>query len=62
MIKITVNGSLDSALKKLKFKFDKSNVKKELNDRKEFKKPSVVRRELIQKAAYVQKRRDSEAD
>jgi small subunit ribosomal protein S21 len=62
MIKITVNGSLDSALKKLKFKFDKSNVKKELNDRKEFKKPSVVRRELIQKASYVQKRRDSEAD
>ena len=46
MIKIKVEGgSLDSALKKLKFKFDKLKIRKELTDRKEFVKPSIERRE-----------------
>jgi len=62
MIKIKVSNSLDSALKQLKFKFDRSNVKKELTERKEFTKPSVERRKILRKAAYMQFRRDQEMD
>lgn len=62
MIKIKVNNSLDAALKQLKFKFDRSNIKKELTQRKEFTKPSVEKREILRKAAYRQYRRDQEMD
>lgn len=60
MIKIEVNKSLDAALKNLKFKFDKSGIKKELSDRQAFEKPSVTRRLQKQKAAYRQKRSDEQ--
>ena len=61
MIKIKLEGgSLDSALKKLKFKFDKLKIRKELTDRKEFVKPSIERREEIRKASYIQNLRDEE--
>jgi small subunit ribosomal protein S21 len=51
---------LDSALKKLKFKFDKLKIRKELTNRKEFVKPSIERREEIRKASYIQNLRDEE--
>jgi small subunit ribosomal protein S21 len=61
MIKIKVEGgSLDSALKKLKFKFAKLKIRKELTNRKEFVKPSIERREEIRKASYIQNLRDEE--
>ena len=61
MIKIKVEGgSLDSALKKLKFKFDKLKIRKELTARQEFVKPSVERREEIRKASHIQHLRDEE--
>lgn len=64
MIKIDLSKekNLESALKKLKFKFDKLGTKKELLQRKEFEKPSVSRRAQKLKAKYVQKLRDSEQD
>jgi ribosomal protein S21 len=65
MINIELNGknSLDSALKQLKFKFIKRGVTKELNDRKTFKKKSVIRREQIRNANYLQRKRsESERD
>lgn len=61
MIQIKVNN-LDSALKQLKFKFDRQGTKKELMERKEFKKPCVAKREMLKKAAYKQWKRDQERD
>lgn len=58
MIKIEVTKSLDSAIKKLKFKFDKSGVKKELFDRQSYEKPCVTKRLQKQKAIYRQKKLD----
>jgi len=52
--------NLESALKKLKNKFDKQGTKKELLQRKEFTKPSIEKRAEKLKAKYVQKLRDSE--
>jgi small subunit ribosomal protein S21 len=52
--------SLDSALKKLKYKFTKNKTKEQLFERKEFTKKSVARREEIRKAQYRQKIRSSE--
>ena len=52
--------SLDSALKKLKYKFTKNKTKEQLFEKKEFTKKSVVRREEIKKAKYKQFRSDQE--
>jgi len=54
MIKIDVKKekSLDSALKKLKYKFNKTKVKEQLFERKEFTKKSVSRREEIRRAKH----------
>ncbi|NBV27837.1 30S ribosomal protein S21 [bacterium] len=64
MIKIKLNKekNLDSALKKLKFKFEKRGVKRELLDRKEYTKPSVVRRDMLLRAKYKQANFDNYQD
>jgi small subunit ribosomal protein S21 len=46
------NGGIEKALKVLKRKFSQTGVVRELRERKEFKKPSVRRREEIQKAIH----------
>jgi len=48
------HGSLDRALKVLKRKFDQVGTVRELRERKEFKKPSVKRREEMIDAKYRQ--------
>ena len=60
IIDIKKEKSLDSALKKLKYKFTKNKTKEQLFERKEFTKKSVARREEIRKAQYRQKIRSSE--
>ncbi|NBU81551.1 MAG: 30S ribosomal protein S21 [Flavobacteriaceae bacterium] len=56
MIKVEIGKDpIDKALKIFKRKFDRVGVIKELKKRKEFKKKSVVRREEIKKAIYVEK-------
>jgi small subunit ribosomal protein S21 len=56
MIKVEIGKDpIDKALKIFKRKFDRVGVVKELKKRKEFKKKSVVRREEIKKAIYVEK-------
>lgn len=60
IIDLKKEKNLESALKKLKNKFDKQGTKKELLQRKEFVKPSVEKRGEKLKAKYVQKLRDSE--
>lgn len=54
LINIKDHGSLDRALKVLKRKFEQVGTVRELRARKEFKKPSVKRREEILHAKYRQ--------
>lgn len=57
MIKIDVSKfkSLDQALKFYKQKRNKIGIDKDLRARTEYVKPSVARRQEIQKAAYKEK-------
>ena len=52
VINIKENESIDKALKRFKKKFEKTGAVKELRRRKEFTKPSVIRRGEIKKAIY----------
>lgn len=52
IIDVKKEKSLDSALKKLKYKFSKSKVREQLFERQEFTKKSVKRREEMRKASY----------
>ncbi len=54
IINIKENESIDRAVKRFKKKFEKTGVLKELRSRAYFKKPSIVRREEVIKARYVQ--------
>lgn len=47
--------NLERALKKYKKKFEKAQILKTLRARKTFTKPSVLRRQEIQKAIFKQK-------
>ena len=60
IIPVKDGESIDRALKKYKRKFDKTGVKRQLQNRKQFTKPSVERRAQIQKAQYIQGLRDAE--
>ncbi len=61
VINIKDNESIDRALKRFKKKFEKTGALRELRSRTFFIKPSVVRREQIKKAAYIQNLRDLES-
>jgi len=54
IINVKDHGSLDRALKVLKRKFEQVGTVRELRARKEFKKPSVKRREEVLNAKYRQ--------
>jgi len=54
IVPIKEGENIDRALKKLKRKFEKTGVVKELRNRQKFTKPSVVDREQRLKAIYVQ--------
>ncbi|RKE98079.1 30S ribosomal protein S21 [Ichthyenterobacterium magnum] len=62
MLKIPVKEgeNIERALKRYKRKFVKTTVKNQLQERKQFTKPSVERRAQIQKAQYVQGLKDQE--
>ena len=59
-IKVKKGEKIESALKRLKRKFRDTGVMKQLRERKEFTKPSIIRRKQIQKAQYIQNLRDKE--
>mgnify|MGYP001349463398 CR=1 FL=1 len=61
-IKVKKGEKIEAALKRLKRKFRDTGVMKQLRERKEFTKPSVIRRKQIQKAQYIQKLRDQETN
>jgi small subunit ribosomal protein S21 len=56
IIDVTKFGSIEQALKVYKNKTNKIGTVRELRDRQEFVKPSVKRREEVQKAVYLQKK------
>ncbi len=60
IIPIKDGENIDRALKRFKRKFDKTGTKRSLQTRKEFLKPSIKRRAVIQKAQYIQRLRDQE--
>ncbi|MGB1308906.1 MAG: 30S ribosomal protein S21 [Oceanihabitans sp.] len=60
-IKVKEGENIERALKRYKRKFVKTTVKNQLQERKQFTKPSVARRALIQKAQYVQNIKDQES-
>lgn len=60
IIPVKEGENIDRALKRYKRKFVKTTIKKQLQTRKQFTKPSVLRRAQIQKAQYIQNLRDQE--
>ena len=60
IIPIKEGENIDRALKRFKRKFDKTGVKRQLQTRKQFTKPSVENRVKLQKAQYIQGLRDAE--
>lgn len=48
------SDSLDKALKKYKKKYEKAGILRELRNRQTFTKKSVVRRNTILKAAFIE--------
>tara|TARA_B100001939_G_C16696806_1_gene511113 strand:+ start:140 stop:328 length:189 start_codon:yes stop_codon:yes gene_type:complete len=59
-IPVKEGESIERALKKYKKKFERTGVLKELRDRKEYTKKSIVRRQQIIKAEYVEKLKSAE--
>jgi small subunit ribosomal protein S21 len=60
IIKVKDGEKIDRALKRLKRKFRDTQILQNLRDKKEFKKPSVLRRQQIKKAQYVQSLKDKQ--
>ncbi len=62
MIKIPVKEgeSIERALKRLKRKIDRTGVIKDVRMRKQFNKPSVLKRQQLIKAVYVEQLRREE--
>lgn len=54
VVPVTEGESIERAIKRYKRKFEKTGVLKELRNRKDFKKPSILKRQQILKARYVQ--------
>ncbi|MBS2100140.1 30S ribosomal protein S21 [Carboxylicivirga linearis] len=54
VIPIKEGENIERALKKFKRKFEKTGTMRELRSRQAFTKPSVVRREEVKKAAYIE--------
>ncbi len=60
IVPVKEGESIDKSLKKLKRKFEKTGVVKELRERQKFTKYSVRRREEVLKAAYIQRLHQAE--
>lgn len=54
IVPLKEGDNIDKALKKLKRKFEKTGISREVRERTKFTKPSVKKREQKLKAIYVQ--------
>jgi small subunit ribosomal protein S21 len=59
-IPVKEGESIERALKKYKKKFEKTGVLKQLRERKQYIKKSVIRRQQIIKAEYVERMHSEE--
>ena len=57
IVPIKEGENIEKALKKFKRKFEKTGVIKELRKRQQFDKPSVIKRQKMNHASYVQQMR-----
>ena len=62
VVPVKEGETIERALKKLKRKFEKTGVVRDLRARQKFTKPSVIKREQKLKAIYVQQLQSKEAD
>ncbi|MBF1378782.1 MAG: 30S ribosomal protein S21 [Porphyromonas sp.] len=53
VVAVKEGENIERALKRFKRKFERTGAVKELRARKEFVKPSVLKRKKMQKAVYV---------
>ncbi len=60
IVPIKEGENIERALKKFKRKFEKTGIMKELRSRQAFTKPSIVNRESVKKAIYIQKIQEKE--
>lgn len=58
IIKVKDGEKIDRALKRLKRKFRDTKVLQTLRDKKEFTKPSILKRQQLKKAQYIQSIRE----
>lgn len=56
IVEVNEKNPIERALKTLKRKWDKTKAMKELRDRKNFKKKSDKKRDMIKRAEYIQKK------
>ena len=61
IIPVKEGENIDRALKKLKRKFEKTGILRELRERQKFTKPSVIKREQRIKAIYIQQLQDQQS-
>lgn len=54
IVPVKEGENIERALKKLKRKFEKTGVVKELRERQKFTKPSIKKRQTKLKAIYIQ--------
>ena len=54
VIPIKEGENIERALKKFKRKFEKTGAMRELRSRQAFSKPSIIRREEVKKAIYIE--------
>jgi small subunit ribosomal protein S21 len=62
MIIVEVDKSIEQALKKYKEKYIKLKISKQLNERKEYEKPTVSKRKVKNKAIFIQKKKENGDD
>jgi len=62
IVNVKENESIDKALKRLKKKFERTGVLREVRSRSYYEKPSIRRREQKLKAIYKEKMKSQEND
>ncbi len=60
IIPVKEGENIDRALKRFKRKFDRTGTMRQLRKRQQFTKPSVIRRQQVLKARYIQGLKDQE--
>ena len=60
VVPVKEGENIEKALKKFKRKFEKTGVVKELRNRQQYDKPSVLKRLKMERAIYVKKMQQTE--